>query len=217
MCWNRQVSMATFIVAMVGAIYLYKRNGQNDRWIAVFAATIGMIQLAEFFMWSDQTCGSINKYASIFALLILAMEPMMAMLGGIFYSNTPNKPVLKVMLITYILFIATAYFTQIHNKPRTWCGTSLCLEPNPTNGFISDKACNLQWYFLNNIDTKVGILWVMFLVVPFLAMTPRYQGIILFALGLITFGIAKNANNAAQGSLWCWLSIGIILYKILAH
>lgn len=216
MCWNKEVSIATFILCIIGVIYLYRRNKPGDRWIAIFAATIAMIQLAEFFMWSDPTCGSINKYASMFALLILALEPIMNMFGGLYFSDTSNKTVLKWMLVAYLIFIAYAYFTQIYKQNITWCGTSGCVpEANPFKGFISDKACNLNWYFMRNINKKLGIIWVMFLLIPFLTMTPKTQGAILAALGLITFIMAYYANNAAQGSLWCWLGCFIILYKIL--
>lgn len=233
MCWNKQVSIVTFILAIIGSIYLYKRNRPNDRWIAIFAATIAMIQLAEFFMWSDLACGSINKYASMFALLILALEPLMNMIGGIYFSNNNNKTILKWMLVAYLIFIGFTYFTQIYGKPRRWCGTlsakqqvglkSKILDPtslcspnsNPFKGFISDKACNLKWYFTKNINTKLGIIWILFLLVPFLTMKPRFQGIILLALGFVTYGMAHYANNAAQGSLWCWIAILIIVYKIL--
>jgi hypothetical protein len=216
MCWNKEVSITTFALAMIGAIYLFRRNKPNDRWIAVFAATIGMIQLAEFFMWSDLDCGKMNMYASMFALLILALEPMMNMVGGIYFSNSPYKNVLRYMLLAYFVFIAFFYFTQMRNKETTWCGTTACpTTSNPLAGFGQSKSCNLEWYFLHNKDGKLGIIWILFLMLPFLAMTPTTQGITFFALGFATFFAARLLNNAAVGSMWCWLSILIIFVKIL--
>lgn len=214
MCWNKEVSIATFVLAIIGVIYLYKRNGPNDRWVAIFAATVAMIQLAEFFMWSDTSCGTINKYASMFALLILAMEPLMNMIGGIYFSTTPYKSILKYMLLAYILFIIFYFLTQIYRKETVWCGTSAC-PPNPINSFAIDKGCNLEWYFLKNKNNKLGIIWILFLMLPFLTMTPHYQGIILFILGFVTFYMAHIINNVAIGSLWCWLAIIVIYVKIL--
>jgi len=209
MCWNKEVSIATFVIAIIGSIYLYYRNNTNDRWIAIFGITIAMIQLAEFFMWSDLSCGNINKYASIFALLILAIEPFMFMICGIYFSNTSNKHLLKYMLIAYIIFIGYLYFTQVHGKNITWCGTSLCGGPS------NNKVCNLRWLFLENINHKLGIIWIMFLMIQFLTMTPKYQGIILFVLGFIALAMASKSNSAAFGSLWCWFGIGIIFTKII--
>lgn len=216
MCWNKQVSLVTFILAIFGSIYLYHRNGPNDRWVAIFAATVALIQLAEFFMWGDLACGSINKYASIFALLVLALEPLMNMIGGIYFSESPYKPILKYMLLAYIIFVIFYFFTQIYQKQTDWCGTSVCLpDSNPLSGFVMKSGCNLEWYFLKNKSNKLGIIWILFLMVPFLTMTPHYQGIILFTLGFVTFFLSRIINNDAAGSLWCWLSIMIIYAKIL--
>ncbi len=216
MCWSKRVSMITFIVAILGSIYLYKRNRPNDRWVAVFAATIGMIQLAEFFMWSDLGCGSVNKYASMFALFILALEPLMSMIGGLYFSDTSRKAILRIMLFIYVLFIVYVFFAYVYRKQITWCGTNTCGDiSNEITGFFNPKACNLRWFFMDNFINIIGIIWTVFLLIPFLAMTPTIQGAILMSIGLITFVIAAYANTAAQGSLWCWFAIIIIFYKIL--
>jgi len=214
MCWNKEVSLTTFIFAIIGVIYLWKRDRPNDRWVAVFAGTIALIQLAEFFMWSDPSCGRLNKYASIFALIILGLEPMMNMVGGLYFSNTStsNKKILKYMLLAYIIFLSVTYFTQIHNKKITWCGNSLCDQP-----MSSSTGCNLCWHFLNDINKIIGIIWIIFLMIPFLTMHPMSQGLALVGLGIVTLGLAQIANSTALGSLWCWFAIGIILYKVVAR
>ncbi|AVL94593.1 hypothetical protein ma207 [Moumouvirus australiensis] len=214
MCWSKEISFITFVFAMVGVIYLYKRNKPNDRWIALFAGTIAMIQFAEYFMWSDQTCGKINKYASILALFILVMEPLMNMVGGLLFSDTSNKQILKYLLIAYIIFIFIILLNQSH-KSINWCGTSLCGDiGDRTNGFTINKSCNLKWLFLDGFDGMTGLIWSLFLILPFLAMKPTYLGIIFAVFGVGTFYMANITNNAAQGSLWCWFAIILIFSKI---
>lgn len=217
MCWNKQVSLVTFILAVAGSAYLYQRNLPNDRWIAVFAATIAMIQLAEYFMWSDLSCGKLNTVASAFALSILALEPLMNMVGGLYFSDTSNKKALTLMLVAYLVFIGVVYLTQVHRKQITLCGTSTCDIGTPTpSGFLSNKSCNLHWYFMDSFNGATGLIWMIFLLIPFLAMMPLSQGLILAGLGVGTFLLAKFSNTAALGSLWCWFAIGIIGYKIVA-
>ncbi|AGF85566.1 hypothetical protein QJ854_gp216 [Moumouvirus goulette] len=214
MCWSKEISFITFVLAIIGVIYLYKRNNSNDRWIALFAGTIAMIQLAEYFMWSDQLCGKINRYASMFALFVLAMEPLMNIVGGLIFSDTSNKQMLKYLFIGYIIFICYLLFTR-PNESINWCGTSFCGNiGNRINGFAINKSCNLKWLFLDKFDEKTGLIWSLFLLIPFLAMKPTYLGIIFLALGIGTFYIANITNNAAHGSLWCWLAIIIIFTKI---
>lgn len=234
MCWNKEVSLITFVLAIVGVVYLYHRNNQNDRWVAVFAAVVAMIQSAEYFMWSDLQCGTINKYASMFALLVLIFEPFMNMIGGLCFSKTSHKNILKYMLLAYIIFIGYSYFTYINNKQINWCGKSMCpidsnldvidksvdstkvnlIRSKAVNGFIKNKSCNLHWHFMENMGEKTAIIWILFLMLPFLTMTPTFQAIILFTLGVVTLAMASATNNAAIGSLWCWFAIAVIYCKI---
>lgn len=214
MCWSKKVSLTTFIIALVGVIYLYKRNKPNDRWVALFAGTVAIIQLAEYFMWDDLKCGNKNKYASMFALLILALEPLMAMVGGIYLSHTPYKNALRGMLIVYIVFIAFVYFMNYHQQKIDWCGTTSC-DSQTIGKFFGKKTCALQWKFTRTISPKMAIIWVLFLAIPFLTMKPLYQGIVLILVGGATMYMARTANNAARSSLWCWFSIIIIFVKII--
>ncbi|BCS82892.1 hypothetical protein QLL95_gp1231 [Cotonvirus japonicus] len=214
MCWSQEVSLITFVIIIGGCIYLYKRNRPNDRWIAIFAGIVAMIQLAEFFMWSDLNCGRINRYASIFALFILVLEPLTNIISGLLFSDNSNKILLKLLLVTYIFFVVVIFFKQ-QNQSIMWCGTSPCGSHSAIDGFFIKKSCNLKWIFMDSFGICTSIIWVLFLLVPFLAMKPKSQGIFFVIVGILTLIMAMSANNAARGSLWCWLAIFLIFFKIL--
>uniref|UniRef100_A0A6C0LTG4 Uncharacterized protein n=1 Tax=viral metagenome TaxID=1070528 RepID=A0A6C0LTG4_9ZZZZ len=203
MCWNKEVSMLTFIIAITGCIYLYYRNNNNDRWVALFGGTIAMIQLAEYFMWSNQSCNDINKLASMLALLVLVLEPAMNMIGGmIFEKSYSDRKILKVLLLSYIVYVIAIYLS-IKEKQIKWCGHK------------SRESCHLRWDFLDIFSSKWSILWVIFLMLPILTMNPKYQGIILFAIGLMTFILSKIHHTSVMGSMWCWYAILVIYAKII--
>lgn len=211
MCWSKSVSGITFILAISGSLYLFWRNCPNDRWIAIFTATIAMIQLAEYFMWSYPSCTSkINTYAAVFAIVILMMEPFMNIIGGLCFSPDSDKKSLILMLISYIIFVFIIYLTQFKGKDTNWCATSV----NCSSNVLNPKSCNLQWKFMDNISGLSLIIWVIFLIVPFLLMKPFKTGLILFLYGLLSLFVANVFNNAAVGSLWCWFAIFVIGLKI---
>lgn len=214
MCWNKEVSMTTFIITIMAAVFLFIRNDNNDRWIAIFAATVGLMQLAEYFMWSDQTCGKINKYASIFALIVLLLEPLVNIGCGLYYSD--SKVFFKYLLIAYIIFVCYIYTACVRNKEIKLCGTSMCDMPQG-NSFFGRKLCNLKWFFLDNFrKNKASMLWIIFLLLPFLMVKPISQGLALAAIGIGTIMVAYATSSSAFGSLWCWLAILLVLYKIVA-
>jgi hypothetical protein len=204
MCWNKEVSFITFIIALMGAYYLYKRNGPNDRYIAIFGATIAMIQLAEFFMWIDQSCGNINMYASMFAIFILAIEPLISMVCGIYLTDASNKFLLKIMVGLYIIFVVYL-FTFNYNKTINYCGISTSC----------DKSCHLKWKFVETVTRYQFIIWMAFLIVPLLFMIPRYQGAIMFITAIATYLMSRLYSGTVMASLWCWFAISTIYVKIL--
>jgi hypothetical protein len=125
------------------------------------------------------------------------------------------------MLVAYVIFIAFTYVTKVHGKDINWCGTSNCSamaesmgSTTQNNIFPNGKACNLRWFFTENMDNTTTIIWILFLMVPFLTMTPRIEGILIVAFGIITYTVAAKTNNNVAGSLWCWLAIGVIFLKI---
>jgi hypothetical protein len=205
MCWNKEASLITLIIALAGAYYLYKRNRPNDRYIAIFGAVVAMMQLAEFFMWMDQSCGTINMYASMFAIFILLAEPLANMVCGIYLSDTPYKNVLKIMIILYVAFVVYLFIIN-YNKSINYCGINNCKNNN---------SCHLDWKFIDTINRNQVQLWGLFLFLPLLFMVPHYQGLILLLAGLVTLLMSKVYNNTVAGSLWCWLVVSIIYIKIL--
>jgi hypothetical protein len=205
MCWNKEVSLITFIVALAGCSYLYRRNGPNDRYIAVFGVVIAMMQIAEFFMWIDQSCGKINMYASMFAIFILLVQPLVNMFCGIFLSDTPNKNILTIMVGLYIIFVAYLFILN-YNQTINYCGVSDCKHNN---------SCNLEWKFIDTINSNQIFIWMIFLLMPALFMIPHYQGFVLLIIGLGTYLLSRRYNDTVVGSLWCWLVVFIIYIKIL--
>lgn len=211
MCWNKEVSIGSFIAGIVGCLYLYKRNNPNDRWIALFSSVFILIQLAEFFMWMNQKCDQNNKIISIMMILILAAEPIANILGGLIYGDTDinRKNILKTMLVAYILFIAYIFFTKIYGSNLNLCGINNCSIDATT-----DK-CNLRWMFLDGFGKNAATIWILFLSLPLLLIVPINQAIILFGTGAVTFYASKYFNTIASRSLWCWSSISVIFIKIL--
>lgn len=213
MCWNKEVSLITFIFSLTGCLYLYKRNAPNDRWIAIFAIVISMIQLGEYFMWSDQKCGKMNELASRFIILILFLEPIVSALGGIYFSNisSQKKKYLRYIILLYIIFIIYVYFSVYNKRPKIWCGKSLCKN----NTYCKPKFCNLQWLFLENIGSTSIAIWIIFLVLPFFFMKPRFHAGMIIFIGVATLFISHIVSVSGFASMWCWLTIFLVYSKII--
>lgn len=57
MCFNEEASVAIYVLGCLGALYTWK----SDSKLSSFAlAAVSQIQLIEYLMWTDQSCGATN-------------------------------------------------------------------------------------------------------------------------------------------------------------
>ena len=87
MCYNATTSLFTFSLIIISTIYLIYRNYPNDRWVAIVFILTGIMQLLEYFMWKDQSCGKINHIATMLALLLLMIQPIAVLLGAYYFGD----------------------------------------------------------------------------------------------------------------------------------
>ena len=93
MCYNKETSIITYVISIIFSGLLFYKGDRYDKNIAIFCFTFIQIQLAEYFMWLDQSCGLVNHYATIFAHLILMLEPISIIVGALLYDtlDVPKK------------------------------------------------------------------------------------------------------------------------------
>lgn len=104
MCYNSRVSIITFSIMAISSIFLILRNYPNDRWFAIIFIVAGLMQFLEFLMWSDN-CGKINHYATVFAYILLMLQPVCLLVGGYFFGNlTFDRKKLLPVIIFYSIF-----------------------------------------------------------------------------------------------------------------
>src|SRR3990170_2672359 len=78
MCWNKEVSIVTFIVVIIIVIIMYKRNNGSDRHLALFSIAIVTIQLLEFFAWLsiEKRNRNLNDLVTRLILITLWAQPL---------------------------------------------------------------------------------------------------------------------------------------------
>ena len=64
MCYNKEISLAVYLTTSAVSLILYLIGDKYDKHIALFSIVFIHMQLVEYFMWSDQSCGKINHYAT---------------------------------------------------------------------------------------------------------------------------------------------------------
>jgi hypothetical protein len=210
MCYSTTTSLLTFAVMAISTIYLIYRNYPNDRWVAIVFISAGIMQLLEYFMWKDQSCGMTNHLATIFAFIVLLIQPIAVLIGAYYFGDLiidKNKLVPIIWIYGIIIGIFGINWINYGMKNR------LCSRPN---------GIHLDWDFSNWIySPMMKIFWFMYyiVIVLFFMSRPWYLGVfvVILLIGSQLFSVFF-IKNPAWKSLWCWVINFIpVIYIIISN
>ena len=195
MCYNQTISLLTFAVMILSTIYLFYRNYPNDRWFSIIFISAGIMQLIEYFMWRNQSCGMTNHIATILAFIVLLIQPIAVLIGAYYFGDLifdrkKLAPIIWIYGIIIGLFVIIGINYGIKNR--------LCSLPNRKH---------LDWNISKLFGGKTGIYvffilyYAMFLLL--LLSRPWYLGFIIaiMLLGTLFFSIFF-IKNASWKSIW---------------
>ncbi len=198
MCYNQTISFITFTIMAISTLYLIYRNYPNDRWVAIVFISAGLMQLLEYFMWKDQSCGRMNHLATIWALLLLLIQPIAVLIGAYYFGDLifdKNKlsPIIGIFGINWINYVS---------KKR------LCSRPS---------GIHLDWDFRSMM--KIFCVLYYLVILLFFMTRPWYLGGIIgiLLIGSLLFSVFY-VKNPSWKSLWCWVVNFIpIIYIIISY
>ena len=213
MCFNKETSIIAYILTTILSILLFIGGNKYDKNIAIFSLVFIQIQLAEYFMWLDQDCGEINNYATIYAHIILMLQPLSLMIGAYIY-DTLTLPKICVITSIIILLIPTILVIRMNiMKKRKLCSKE-------------SRSGYLEWDFINgNTETwpiYYPIIYMTYMFIPWLFFKNKFTGLLAFGLMTGSFILGKiNTSNIylkfkQWESKWCILAIIFpLIYLVL--
>ena len=205
MCYSTTISLLTFAVMAISTIYLIYRNYPNDRWVAIVFISAGIMQLLEYFMWKDQSCGITNHLATILAFIVLLIQPIAVLIGAYYFGDLiidKNKLVPIIWIYGIIIGIFAINWISYASKK------SLCSRPN---------GRHLDWDFSPVMKIFCIMYYLIFLL--FFMSRPWYFGAIvgILLIGSLLFSVFY-VKNPSWKSLWCWIiNIIPIIYIIVSY
>lgn len=200
MCYNKETSLQTFSVVLLSCIFLFVRNYENDRLLALTFISISLMQLAEYFMWIDQSCGIINNNATKFALFLLVLQPLLFLWSMYLFGDITISKHIIVYLFLGISLLGgiITYYTFMYNK-------QLCSKPRYLNQ-------HLNWDTTRIFNTMPSIISILFYSLYFLlpllllSLKSRVEGFIYLILYMSTLVYSLYLNKGyGWKSLWCYI------------
>ena len=184
---------------MILGITLFKIGDKYDKNIAIFILVFTQIQLAEYFMWIDQKCGKMNHYATIYAQIIISLEPISILVGALIYKTLclPNMCI-YIMLTMLVLPLLSILIMIIKNKRK------LCSKEKKTGHLDWDDVPPM--YPILRSGGPYSIYWIIILLLTWLFLKNRVKGLICFGILVSTLLYSTLDTSDMRFDLEQWES-----------
>lgn len=186
MCWNWKVSIITWLIGFITALFLFYRRNKFDVTFGALILVYSSMQLWEAMMWLDQKCGTVNKVATIGAYFAL-WSHVLAIGVGLFIELKILSP-----LIIGIVFLLVGFV-------RSFCIKWKCSKP----GSKKCDTCHLVWGFPPSFYMYV---FAMCIAMSLMYIRPMSKALVACSLFVVSFILCLIYAKHAVGSFWCWVA-----------
>ena len=153
MCWNKDVSLNTFLFSIFTLFLImynntytkYKINEINNIFAYIFLLSFISMQLIEYFLWQNLNNNFYNKLLSFFAASLIFIQPI----ASIFIIKDISQR--NIMLFIYLLFGIPFSIFKINSISFS---TSV------------SKNGHLIWDWIDQKNTKKTYLFYLFYLIP---------------------------------------------------
>lgn len=197
MCWSAEVSLQSFWIGVLAVLIGYHYGLSLPT--TVFCLTIVLMQLIEYFVWSDYENPRANVRYSILAAALLWLQPVASIM------TLPSS---------WILPLLGSY------SGVSFLGSLLNKEPvEETYRMYRGENGHLVWNWLKK-DWQTGaslLVYFIFLLGPLIV---QKQWVLLtFVSSTLVGSLISFYQYNTWGSMWCWivnyLVVGVCGYQVL--
>lgn len=204
MCWNKDVSLNTFLFVCLGVLFIgytntftkYKTPFFDDIYGYLIVLGFSSIQLFEYFVWSNLKNPTKNAFLSKIGLSIIFAQPVTTLIA------INDMSVRNAMLMYYGLLVAL--FIAYKNVFNPFVFTTTVAK----NGHLA-----WNWLKLTGFEQLFAFAWVFFyLFRSYFNKQYIWAGMIAISFLVMYYLYLRDGT---WGSMWCWFGNFLILYYLI--
>lgn len=203
MCFSASASLGSFLLLSGCCLFIYLRNYPLSQPFSLIFFTVGLMQLAEFFMWRDLNCGWMNHYATKLAFIILLIQPIVVVFSIYYYGLSKLSSIfMKYSFIFYVsLYGFLIIWTLLFGEKK------LCSLPNRKSGHLiwDIKSIDLPNFVKHVLFPFYFLSSLFFLTFKRFSVGLSYFLLLFFTLLLSIFIYSDKNASSSWKSLWCFL------------
>ena len=195
MCYSKSLSLKSFLFGIISSLYLYNNSSFNEnKTIAMFFSFVSLMQLVEYFLWSDLKCTGINQTTSKIGILLNHFQPVVLLIISLFYLESNKSLDFNIIIlinIIYSIYVIYVYKRFLDEK-------NFCVKPN--------KKGHLDWTWKHNFNYNFYHLLIFLNLYNYYNYSKLTMSIILSYV-LFFISLTKFKDNI--GEFWCLMVTGI--------
>ena len=200
MCYSKDLSFKSLtfgIIASLTLIFLGNtQSSSTNKAIGYFYLFVSLMQLVEYFIWSDINCVSgLKKFASLTGPILNHLQPIILLIFATIFIDSANIIPLNIIIpanIIYFLYTGYKYYQYIQNP------SNLCIRTN------SCGHINWSW--------KKDYNYLFYFAISFINIANFYTNtnlLVSFILSYLLLIISVFNFNENIGEFWCLMVTGI--------
>ena len=200
MCWNKEVSLNTFLFSGFVLLLIYYNNTYtkytvaefNSIWVYLFFCSFIFMQLIEYFIWKNINNAFYNSFYSILAVILIIIQPIASLM--LLHNATFRWKMIAFYMLAVFPFCIYRFATKHVNTTISAMG-------------------HLKWNFLTYstaYEPFYIMVWLFFFLFS-LFYNQDYYGFI-FGLAMLLIIVYNYAKDGSFGSMWCWIVNSIMIY-----
>ena len=205
MCWNKDISLNTFIFGCFALVFIYiantytkyKSKSFDNPFVYLVFFLILSMQLFEYFIWKNLKNNSMNRFLSKVGLFLIVLQMFAFVLLADSYQ--------RVLLVLLVLFIVTTKIYKLMYNPFIYQTTV------GKNGHLS-----WDWLHFKGYEKIILYIGLLFYLIPSLLSKVVNQSTILLASIFLVFAYLISKEDNTYGSVWCWLINLLLLKEVIA-
>jgi hypothetical protein len=181
MCWNPEVSLATFVFSSCLALYAYHIKKISFMTLLFFGSFIS-IQLVEFFLWIYLHEPILNYVFSCVGFFIILFLPFISLM------RLKDEKLKQNMILIYFVFLSySLYFYSYLTQMKTVVGMNK----------------HLEWKWIS-YPIHLILIWFLFLIFHHIY---EKQIVSFFIISIpFTLSLISYLMTNTWGTMWCWFA-----------
>ena len=198
MCFNKDVSILSYLIGFSGCILLYYRDYKIE---ALLYAFIIQMQLIEYLLWLNNSCNLINKTITKIGIVLNHFQPIILYFLIIYYNSNLDKYRKNIINLIIIIYITTTIAYLIYNYK---------LLDSCTIGIENKKELFWQIHHGNFKKYYYIFVFALFFMILLGLKKHNYLNAYIILASIIISYIVYDKNKAV-GTIWCLFSAYIPL------